>query len=356
MTEADGLVAADADVGLVAAAAEVAAAASESLLACAEVVLRAESDVAHVKEELAKESLEPATLRDLSSRIPVVFGNVSRLETRVDAVSVGLSASAAAGEARAKRKALIERSAALAEEVQSLLPVLAVRVSEVAEARKAAGNAHFKTGAYEKASSCYTDAVSVDRISDGARNAVYLSNRCACYMALERWHEAAADAREALSLDAGSVKGYNYLAKCMLRLGKARDAATALSSAPLALLGSIADLAATSKTVQDELKSAGNAAFKAGRHGEAEENYTLAIALDGGSPVYYSNRSAVYQARRQWHEAAADASKCIKLDPLFVKGSLLPPPGPRPAPHRPTPAPHRPTPAPHRPMPRPKCE
>lgn len=308
------------DTDEAAAAAELVDAASEALCACSDALADARATVAQIQQQLAGE-VAPDTLRELSSKIPVVYGEVSRLETRVDAVAVGSIASEAADAARSKRKKLIEASASLAEEVQQLAPLLARRTSEVADARKAAGNKHFKAGAYEQASRCYSEAISIDR-----KNAVYLTNRCACYMAREKWREAAADAKECLALDVGSVKGYIFLTKCQLRLGQARDAAKALGSAPLGLLGAHAELAAQSKAVQEELKAAGNAAFKAGRHGEAEELYTHAISLDGSNPnpnpVFYSNRCAVHQARRQWREAAADAARCIKIDSLFVKGYI----------------------------------
>ena len=44
-------------------------------------------------------------------------------------------------------------------------------------------------------------------------------------------------------------------------------------------------------------KAEGNAHFKAGKYEAAGRSYTLAIGLDGTQPVFYSNRSAVHQAR-----------------------------------------------------------
>ena len=79
-----------------------------------------------------------------------------------------------------------------------------------------------------------------------------------------------------------------------------------LQSAPLSLREHT-DLAAVAATVQAEVKAAGNAAFKGGRHDEAIGLYTTLIALDPSQPVFLSNRSAAYQAKRMWREAAADA-------------------------------------------------
>ncbi len=56
------------------------------------------------------------------------------------------------------------------------------------------------------------------------------------------------------------------------------------------------EIVALSKTVQTELKADGNASLKSGDHEGAIRLYSHCIALDDAQPVYYSNRSAVYQA------------------------------------------------------------
>eukprot|EP00900_Chrysochromulina_parva_P000074 jgi/Chrpa1/10067/Chrysochromulina_OHIO_Genome00023866-RA len=253
-----------------------------------------------------------AALKDAGARIPVLDGHAALLQTRVDAVSVGDDL-----ELRSARKALVDASAALGERVQHLPDLLATRVGAVAARYKEEGNDKYKAKQYDAAIRCYTDAIGVDR-----RNVTFWCNRSACYQAKAEWRLALADAKEAAALNVNAPKAYLFQVKPLLQLGEVQEAAKVLQGAPIALRDGNAELVALSATVQSELKAAGNAAFKAAQHDSALQMYSLAIALDGSQAVYYSNRCAVYQAKRLWREALADASHAIKLDALFVKGHL----------------------------------
>ncbi|KAJ8449434.1 hypothetical protein Cgig2_002231 [Carnegiea gigantea] len=70
-------------------------------------------------------------------------------------------------------------------------------------------------------------------------------------------------------------------------------------------------------------KSAGNLAFKAGRHGEAVEHYTAALSFKVESrpfaAVCFGNRAAAYQALGQITDAVADCSLAIALDGNYLK-------------------------------------
>lgn len=70
----------------------------------------------------------------------------------------------------------------------------------------------------------------------------------------------------------------------------------------------------------EALKAEGNTEFAAKNFDAAVEKYTAAIAVDSSNHVYYSNRAAVYLEQSEWEKAAADATKCIEIDPTFVKG------------------------------------
>ena len=48
--------------------------------------------------------------------------------------------------------------------------------------------------------------------------------------------------------------------------------------------------------------------------------YTGAIEADPRSHVSYCNRSACHAAAARWPECAADAHRCIEIEPTFVKG------------------------------------
>uniref|UniRef100_A0A1D1YKX2 DnaJ subfamily C member 7 n=1 Tax=Anthurium amnicola TaxID=1678845 RepID=A0A1D1YKX2_9ARAE len=80
-----------------------------------------------------------------------------------------------------------------------------------------------------------------------------------------------------------------------------------------------------SSTVREliRLKIAGNTAFKAGRHSEAVEHYTTALAYNIEShpfaAVCFCNRAATYQALGQITDAISDCSLAIALDPNYPK-------------------------------------
>ncbi|KAL8140186.1 hypothetical protein V2J09_006207 [Rumex salicifolius] len=70
-------------------------------------------------------------------------------------------------------------------------------------------------------------------------------------------------------------------------------------------------------------QSAGNAAYHAGKHAEAVENYTTALACRPESrpfaAVCFGNRAAAYQALGQILDAIADCNLAIALDRSYLK-------------------------------------
>ena len=286
--------------------------AAEALLALSELLFQATSEVDEIEKALHDPARPPKAdaLKGYAGRIPILDGDVDKLQIKVDAVGASSTAS------RKRRRELTEQSTALSERVHCLPAMLTEAITALAGAHKEAGNGYYKRGEYDAAIRSYSDAISVDR-----KTPVYYSNRSACYQAKSMWREAASDARECLSLDVSFAKGYKHLVTSLLRLGERDEAAKTLASAPLAL-ASNADLIALSTQVQSELKAAGNAALKEGRHDAAIRLYTQCLSLDDTQPVYYSNRSAVHQAKRMWREAASDAHACIRLDRAFAKGYL----------------------------------
>ena len=69
-------------------------------------------------------------------------------------------------------------------------------------------------------------------------------------------------------------------------------------------------------------KDLGNACLKAGDTEGAIVHYGIAIGMDEPNHIYYSNRSAAYQQKKQWKEAAADAEMVVKHNGNFAKGYL----------------------------------
>ena len=69
-------------------------------------------------------------------------------------------------------------------------------------------------------------------------------------------------------------------------------------------------------------KDLGNTCLKAGDIDGAIVHYGIAIGMDDTNHIYYSNRSAAYQQKKQWKDAVADAEMVVKLNEQFAKGYL----------------------------------
>jgi len=66
-------------------------------------------------------------------------------------------------------------------------------------------------------------------------------------------------------------------------------------------------------------KDLGNQELQAGNFEKAIEHYSIGINIDEQNHLLYSNRSAAYAKVNRWNESLADATKCVLLDPKFVK-------------------------------------
>ncbi|BGP03953.1 TPR_REGION domain-containing protein [Rhodotorula toruloides] len=64
----------------------------------------------------------------------------------------------------------------------------------------------------------------------------------------------------------------------------------------------------------EELKAAGNAAFKAGNFDLALANYSTAIQLDPSVSTYALNRAAVHLKLSNWRDAERDSTTALELD------------------------------------------
>lgn len=93
--------------------------------------------------------------------------------------------------------------------------------------------------------------------------------------------------------------------------------------APLYPLIDAAKLAEMSKSdkkeIANELKAAGNYAFKNKQFDKALELYSNAILADDADPIFYSNRAAVHGSLKQYEEVVKDATKALELAPDYVK-------------------------------------
>ena len=88
---------------------------------------------------------------------------------------------------------------------------------------------------------------------------------------------------------------------------------------------SMESLTSFTATIHDLLchKAAGNKAFQEGKHAEAVEHYTAALACNGESrpftAVCFCNRAAASQALGHIADAIADCSRANALDPHYPK-------------------------------------
>mmetsp|Transcript_24682 Transcript_24682/g.80721 ORF Transcript_24682/g.80721 Transcript_24682/m.80721 type:complete len:298 (+) Transcript_24682:272-1165(+) len=70
----------------------------------------------------------------------------------------------------------------------------------------------------------------------------------------------------------------------------------------------------------DAAKKKGNDLFSAGEYNKAATAYSMAIRLDRGNHVLFSNRSAAYAGAGEWEKSLADAERCVRLQPKWAKG------------------------------------
>jgi tetratricopeptide (TPR) repeat protein len=75
-----------------------------------------------------------------------------------------------------------------------------------------------------------------------------------------------------------------------------------------------------------ELKTIGNELFSAKKYDEAIEAYSEALDIcpsgdehSYARAVFYSNRAACFMELKKYEEAIADCTRCIKLDPRYLK-------------------------------------
>ena len=83
---------------------------------------------------------------------------------------------------------------------------------------KEKGNKEFQAGNYQRAADFYSQAIELQP------DAVFLSNRAACYLGLKRFSEAVADAQRAVQADPLYPKSYVRGAQALTRLGRLQEA------------------------------------------------------------------------------------------------------------------------------------
>jgi stress-induced-phosphoprotein 1 len=118
-----------------------------------------------------------------------------------------------------------------------------------AQAKKAEGNALFKSKSYQPAIDKYTEAIALD-----ASDVTFYSNRSACYAALEKWEEAAADGRQCIMCDKNFVKGYFRQALALQNIGNL-DAALDSAKRGLGIDSTNADLKKMCREIEESQRN-----------------------------------------------------------------------------------------------------
>lgn len=106
------------------------------------------------------------------------------------------------------------------------MPLLQIEELSPAEAKKEEGNAAFKSGRYEEAVRCYSEAFQLD-----ASLSVVLNNRAMALLKLQRFAEAAEDCRAVLRSEPGNVKAKFRLGCALEGIGSDQEALQAFEEA-----------------------------------------------------------------------------------------------------------------------------
>lgn len=101
-------------------------------------------------------------------------------------------------------------------------------MSSAAQIHKDRGDTHYKAASYRAAIEDYSQAIAVCS-AQAESNLLYIcySNRCACFLQLQRYQEALYDAQQCTALKPDWPKGYLRLGSCHQRLGRTTEAITA---------------------------------------------------------------------------------------------------------------------------------
>lgn len=96
---------------------------------------------------------------------------------------------------------------------------------------KEEGDRHYRSGSFQRAVECYSQAIATLSQREGAAgdSVLYVcySNRCACFLQMDRFEEALYDARQCIALKADWPKGYLRLASSYRGLQREDDAMAA---------------------------------------------------------------------------------------------------------------------------------
>lgn len=255
---------------------------------------------------------KPALLM-AKSQLPTLFGNLEDVQYELDGLELTTD------EERARRKATLAELEVMFAKIHTLEAVCDATRLRLSEAARTLGNDLFKAGSFVQAIRHYDDAIALD-----SGNATLYTNRALARQkmdVLDGPEGAIADAKRAVTLDTGSLKGYIILLKCHLQQRNYAAATEVFGMVPLAY-DSRPEVVELKTATAQGAKEAGNAALKEGKPDVAVANYSLAIRADAQNHLLYSNRSAAQQTRKNFQAALDDANAALELCPTFAKGYI----------------------------------
>ena len=232
------------------------------------------------------------------------------------------------------------------------IPLSGVDVAPPGERSRLEGNEAFRRGDHALAASLYTASLEEAPPPSTMAPAV-LGNRSATYLAMDRASDALEDAERSVALSPAkspyAAKSRFRLGNALVAVGRAEDARAAyrdaLEHAPgdATILNRLKETseamrAATRETSAPASPSPSppppgtprapavpnladaNRAFRRGRHADALRMYDAAGPAPDREHAFLGNRSAALLALGRVDEALADARRCVRLEPSYVKG------------------------------------
>lgn len=202
-------------------------------------------------------------------------------------------------------------------------------------AAKERGNALYKEKKFDEAIAAYDEAYSIEP------NPIFLSNKAAVFVEMNRVDEAIEICNHALATGKANRMSYEDTAKILQRIASAHIKAGRLQEGmdfyakaqleaydkaierKIKLLELDFKKAQKAAYINPELalaaKEAGNAAFRDGKFPEAISQYEEAIKRDPSSAPYRNNLAAAYLKMGLFNDAKREVEKSLELDRTYVK-------------------------------------
>jgi len=209
-----------------------------------------------------------------------------------------------------------------------------------AEAEKQKGNDAYTKREFQTAVEHYSKAIELD-----PKSSVYLNNRAAAFMAMEKLDDAEADVNKAIQMenakpmdeqdDKALGRSYSRLGTLHFKRGNYtgaiwwfKNSVVEYSFPETALKLREAEKALKEQKAREyvdpeksaEAKSKGNELFRKGEYAEALKMYAEAIKRNPDDPKVWNNRAACYQKLYELRLGIKDSEKAVELDPNYVKG------------------------------------